>query len=420
MHFSVLTAIASVAALCSAKAHHASSIHSGPFKVVKFDHPGALHSFADIERIRLRVKNKDEPWYAAYTHLSTSKLAQSTWKATPQTVLVRGPPDPSTNLTQNYGDAYRDAHSAYQLTLRWIVTNNVSFADAAVEILNAWGTTLKSINGSEDRFLAAGLYGYQFANAAELLRIYPGWLKEDQRAFSKMLTSVFASNNHLFLTEHNGKPDFYYANWDLCNIASLMAIGIYSDNSTMYNWAVNLFLNGLPDPSVVVNGALPYFSIANFTEEGSKKTLMEMQESGRDQGHATLCTALLGVIGQQGKNQGLDLYGAFGNQILNSAEYTAKFNTNHSVPYTPYRSWEGILPVVSEKSRFAVRPGFEAIVAHYADTRGLNASWSKAYRDYVNLNITAKVEGGGGDYGPNSGGFDAFGHGTLLYRISGE
>jgi hypothetical protein len=44
---------------------------------------------------------------------------------------------------------------------------------------------------------------------------------------------------------------------------------------------------------------------------------MQGQEAGRDQGHATLCFALLGVIGQQGHNQGVDLYGAFGNQILN-------------------------------------------------------------------------------------------------------
>jgi hypothetical protein len=103
-----------------------------------------------------------------------------------------------------------------------------------------------------------------------------------------------------------------------------------------------------------------------------------------------------------------------------SAEYAGKFNTNYSVPYTPYRSWEGILPVVSEKQRFSIRPGYEAIYSHYNDIRGMNASWSKAYRDFVNKNLTANIEGGGGDYGPNSGGFDAFGHGTLLYRIKGQ
>lgn len=76
--------------------------------------------------------------------------------------------------------------------------------------------------------------------------------------------------------------------------------------------------------------------------------------------------------------------------------------------------------MVSEKQRFAVRPGFEAIYAHYNDVRGINASWTRAYRDFVNQNLTENIEGGGGDYGPNSGGYDAFGHGTLLYRITGQ
>ncbi|KAH7090828.1 GPI anchored protein-like protein [Paraphoma chrysanthemicola] len=415
MHFTILATVTALAAVASAipRQQH--------FEVKKFAHPGALHSSDDIKRIKARVAAKDEPWSKAFDHLSTRPLVQTTWKSSPKEILVRSATGSAGNISNNYASAYRDAHSSYGLALRWLVTGNTSFADAAIKTLDGWGSTLKSIDGNEDRYLAAGLYGYQFANAAELLRDYQGWPKKNQTAFGKMLSDVFAPQNYYFLTTHNSKPDFYYANWDLCNIASMMAIGIFTENTTMYNWAVETFLNGLPDSSVVINGALPYFSIANFTEPGSGKTLMQGQEAGRDQGHATLCFALLGVIGQQGYNQGVDLYGAYGNQILNGAEYAGKFNSgNNSVPYTPYRSWEGVLPVVAEKQRFSIRPGFEAIYAHYNDVRGLNASWTKAYRNFVNKNLTANIEGGGGDYGPNSGGFDAFGHGTLLYRIKGQ
>lgn len=103
--------------------------------------------------------------------------------------------------------------------------------------------------------------------------------------------------------------------------------------------------------------------------------------------------------------------------MRNSAEYVGKYNTNHTVPYTPYTSWEGLLETISEDGRNSTRPGYEAIAAHYADIKGLNASWSQAYRDYVNKALPVDLEGGGGDYGPNSGGFDVFGHGTLMYRI---
>ncbi|KAH7377758.1 GPI anchored protein-like protein [Pyrenochaeta sp. MPI-SDFR-AT-0127] len=381
-----------------------------------FKHPGALHTFADIQRVRKHVQRQEEPWITAYKHLESRPLAQPTRKPSPQIVLVRGK-NSDLNLTENYGSAYRDAHAAYQLTLRWLITDNTTFADAAARILDGWASTLTDINGNPDKFLAAGLYGYQFANAGELLRSYRGWPTQNQTVFGAMLNNVFARYNRDFLDHHNFQPDFYYANWDFCNIASLMAIGIFNDNRTMYNFAIDYFKYGLKD-GAVANGALPFFSIANFTEEGSGKTLMQGQEAGRDQAHVMLCFALLGVIGQQGYNQGIDTFELYGNQILNGAEYAGKWNTNHTVPYTPYRSWEGILPVVSEKARFSVRPGFEAIYSHYADVKGLNASWTKAYRDYVNANLTANIEGGGGDYGPNSGGFDAFGHGTLMYRLT--
>ncbi|KAF6785554.1 exopolysaccharide inner membrane protein [Colletotrichum sojae] len=165
-----------------------------------------------------------------------------------------------------------------------------------------------------------------------------------------MLDGIFAKYNYDFLEHHYNKPDFYYAIWDLCNIASLMAIGIFNDNRTMYDYAVASFRDGV------------------------------------------------------------DLYSTYGHQILNAAEYVAKYNTNHSVPYTPYSSWEGVLEVVvttrglindltrlvAPKARFDVRPGYETIYSHYAEIKGMNASWSHEYREFVNGNITSKVEGGGG------------------------
>ncbi|KAL4893387.1 exopolysaccharide inner membrane protein-like protein [Aspergillus ambiguus] len=387
---------------------------------VDVKHPGALHSLNDIQRVRARVQDGSQPWYRAWEHLESSVLAQTSWSASPHAILVRGSnstyqPSPA----ENYPDAYRDAHSAYQLTLRWLIGGNISYAEHAVRILNSWSSVLRDINGTEDKYLAAGLHGYQFANVAELLRIYPGWTKDNQLNFAHMLTDVFAKYNRDFLEHHNYKTNFYYANWDLCNIASLMAIGIFTDDRDMFNYATHYWQYGLPS-GVVVNGALPFFSIANFTEPGSGKRLMEIQESGRDQGHSLLCTTLLGVIGQQAWNQGVDLFSTYEHEILNGAEYVAKYNTNHSVPYQSYTSWEGLLKSISADSRFDVRPGYEVIYSHYSSIKNINASWSMAYRDYVNRNLTANVEGGGGDYGPLSGGFDILGHGTLMFRLHPE
>lgn len=58
---------------------------------------------------------------------------------------------------------------------RW---RSASFADASIRLLNAWGSTLKKLNRSADRFLAADTYGYEIANAAEIMATYDGWSKD--------------------------------------------------------------------------------------------------------------------------------------------------------------------------------------------------------------------------------------------------
>ncbi len=89
---------------------------------------------------------------------------------------------------------------------------------------------LKHIHGNADRFLAAGIYGYQFANAAELMRTYSGWASEDFARFQNMMLTVFYSMNHDFLVRHNDAAvTNYWANWNLCNMASMEAIGVLCD-----------------------------------------------------------------------------------------------------------------------------------------------------------------------------------------------
>ncbi|KAK2613466.1 hypothetical protein N8I77_000379 [Diaporthe amygdali] len=376
-------------------------------------HPGALHTIKDIERVREHVQAEEQPWYRAWQHLESTKLAQITWAPTPQEIIVRGT-NTTLGLPENYGYAYRDAHSAYQLTLRWLIGGSVSYADHAVEILDGWSSTLVDIKGSPDKYLAAGLYGYQFANAAELLRKYHGWPNTNQEAFGGMLNDIFAVYNRDFLDHHNNQPDFYYANRDLCNIASLMAIGIFNDNKTMYDYAVKYFKDGLPgQPEVVANGTLPYFSVANFTEDGTNKTLMQMQESGRDQAHSLLCISLLGVIGQQGWNQGVDLYSTYGHQVLNAITQTTLYHT------LPTAAGKACWKLSLRKPALTSGLGTRQYIPTSLRSRVLTP-WALEYRNFVNGNLTENIEGGGGDYSPNSGGYDSLGHGTLLYRLVEE
>jgi LPXTG-motif cell wall-anchored protein len=55
------------------------------------------------------------------------------------------------------------------------------------------------------------------------------------------------------------------------------------------------------------------------------------------------------------------------------------------------------------------RPIWAMIANHYTKRRGLSAT------NLTQIAAKAAPEGGGGDYGPNSGGYDQLGFGTLLF-----
>lgn len=107
------------------------------------------------------------------------------------------------------------------------------------------------------------------------------------------------------------------------------------------------------------------------------------------------------------------------NLIDDRAEYVAKYNLGYDVPYTTYTNSDVTQTVISNNSRGDIRPIWELLYAHYGVLDGLNASWSEQYRDLV-VSDGSGAEGGGGDYGTTSGGFDQLGHGTLLYRLDGN
>jgi hypothetical protein len=356
---------------------------------------GMLHTAADFARIRAKLAAGDPVVTAGWRRLTGNGRSQSSWRPRPLATVIRG------GDGQNYPQFYLDIHAAYQNALRWRISGETAHADTARDILNAWSHTLTAVNGNADRFLAAGIYGYQFANAAELMRGYDGF---DLAAAQKLLRKVFSPMNDDFLVRHNAACiTNYWANWDLCNVASIMAIGILCDDRALFDRAVTYARSG---PG---NGSIPH------TIPFLHGSLGQWQESGRDQGHTVMGIGLLGTICEMAWNQGVDLYGFDDSRFLKGAEYVARYNLGLDVPFTPYSWGTGQncaarqQTVISAASRGQDRPVWELVLNHYVRRRGLSAPNVTAMAAHV------RAEGGGGDYGPNSGGYDQLGFGTLLF-----
>ena len=301
------------------------------------------------------------------------------------------------------------------MALRWKIEENGQYAKKAVEILNKWAKTCTGLGGDSNVSLGAGIYGFEFAIAGELLRGYAGWAPKDFAAYQQWMLSVFYPANKDFLVRHhNTNPLHYWANWGLCNIASTMAIGILADRRDIYNEAIEHFQTG------ETNGRI---SLAIYhVYDGAYANFAQLQESGRDQGHSLMCIGLLGTICQLAYNQGDDFFAYKDNMFLKACEYAACFNyTNDGVPYTLYtwnkqNAWGGISPEdqpeIGAGGRGGMRPIWALPYYHYAKVKNVldtKVKYTEIARDKV------FPEGGGGNYGETSGGFDALGFGTLMY-----
>ena len=151
----------------------------------KFVHPGLLHTEADFIRMRDKVKAGAQPWMDGWNALLGTGRSHLNNSPRPLQTVIRGGTD------SNFAQMYIDIARTYQLAVRWKVSEDKAYANKAVEFLNAWSSTLTTITGNSYRFLAAVIYGLQFANAAEIMRTYDGWAPADLKRFQEMMLKVF-------------------------------------------------------------------------------------------------------------------------------------------------------------------------------------------------------------------------------------
>lgn len=367
---------AAVSAAQTLRERVAVEYHPAPFV-----HPGLLHTTSDLARMKEKVAAGEEPWKRGFGKFAAHPQSSADWKPRPLEHVER-------SLLAGRGlgkeQLERDGNAAYQNALMWCITGKEEHAKKAVEILNGWSTTLKRLDGT-DVELAAGLCGFKFANAAELMRsTYPAWTAAEVARCQEMLRSVFVPPIQNFALWAHG-------NWDLACMKALMAIGVFCDDHALFDRAVDFFYHG---PG---NGALLNYVI---NEAG------QVQESGRDQQHTFLGIGLLAEMCEMGWSQGLDMYGAADNRLLKGFEYIARYNLGEEVPFEPYVDTSGRFPAnrISTNGRGRLRAIFEMGFNHYERRKGVPAPWTKKAAE------TLRPEGEG--FGADHPGF-----GTLLFSL---
>lgn len=407
-----------------------------------FVHPGGLHTQEDFDRIKDLLAKGDPTITAAVKVLTQAAYAQSTAGTSPVQTIVRGG-----GKGENYINAARGATIAYQNALVWKITGNKANASHAINVLMQWVNTTKGIGGDSNYALAAGLYGYQFAQAAELLRDYEGWAPERFEQFRQWMLQVWYPSAMGFLRGRNGTwenvgrwwqaPGHYWSNWGLCNALCVMSIGVLCDDVFIYNQGLSYMkydqVGTFTDPRTanpILNDGLTEFmgnlvvTVTNTPanlKASSYGTIGQMQESGRDIGHATMAAGLAIDIAHMAWNQGDDLFSFMDNRLAAGIEFVAaqtqnieglpwtnyKYGTN-GIYYTDNRCWTMTGPALGNQ----IRPYWGTVIGHYQGVLGKDMPYSEMA--YANL-IKNGPDGGG--QGSTSGGYDHLGYSVLMnYR----
>ena len=424
-----------------------------PEVTLTYNHPCALYSAADFARVKAAISSGtlNAAQKAEFDALKSNYYVIGDYGVTTHDhkQIVRGDATGTEEGVENYGDAMKDAASAHQFGLLWQLTGDTQYAEKGIKILKAWVNTCTEVTANDNnKYLAAGAQGYTFALAGEELRDYSGWSESEFTEFKNWMLNVFADKNYKFLQLHGssncGSAKHYMSNWDLVNLCSYLQIGILTENDDMVKYVASYFTktgDGL--------GALPNIQIktTEFTlPDGTKEEVTQAQESGRDQGHATMAIVVAAQLAQSAwalyednpTFTDLDFFSSNNQALRKMAEYNALANLKsgshaditisggtgvqggswlyavNKIPFTAAGPWCSntsheagkTQTKFGEDSRGQLRPGYEIYYKHYKTGNYFINKYAEVQRP----------ECGAGDdrYGHNSGAFDQIGWGTLM------
>lgn len=350
-------------------------------QVIKvFSHPGILFNYEDMARIKEQAFYYSKPWKLGYEmlkdHANVNYVIQGPYSEVERTEGVN-------SAAANALSA--DSQMAYHCALMWFITDDVSYADKAIEILNVWSGRLTALIGGDDMLMSAW-YGFNLVNAAEILRYTDaGWKDEEIAQAENMFKDVFY---HLIKDWKRGRA----GNWDTAITKMHLAVGVFLDDKELFDRAI-AFYNSTTENS---NGTLSL----NIYDTGQNF------ESARDQTHAQFGIGGLAESCEVAWKQGIDLYGSLDNRLLKGFEYTAKYNLgNNDVPFqgNVYGS------SISSTDRGNFQPIYEMVYNHYSNRKRLSEAEVK-YTEKVVLKVR--------EQGGESWNAQHLGLGTLLFNES--
>lgn len=173
------------------------------------DYPGMLHTGEQIEYVKTKLNNEEEPWLSAYGQLLDFAEGQEARNGHAVADFYVPPfyVDSAAHTAAKEGFV-GDAYAAYAYALSYVLSGNAAHGARAVHFLNAWAQTNETISAADDTPLVSSYAGGGLLIAADLLMNEPIWSDPDKAGFRAWVNDTYLPAVERIKTRSNNWGDW--------------------------------------------------------------------------------------------------------------------------------------------------------------------------------------------------------------------
>jgi hypothetical protein len=310
------------------------SVPAGSVKsAAGFYHPGVLVNRAQLDFVKGRIAAGAEPWKSAFEAAKADAFGARNYMPHPWKTCECGPysrPD------HGCKDEQHDSEAAYTQALLWYFSGDKTYAQNAINIMDAWAFTLTGGHTFANGPVQAAWCGEQWPRAAEIIRYTcTNWPAADMAKFQDMLTRQYLPSLA------NG--DCENGNKELSMSEALINIGVFNDDRAAFERGLKMWRGRTPAYIYLsTDGPAPRKApgcdeMPIWSNKGLATPFVDglLQESVRDSGHANLALAAMVNAAETARQQGVDLYSEEGKRIMAALEFQARCLPPNNGPPPP-------------------------------------------------------------------------------------
>ncbi len=376
----------------------------------RFVHPGVLLGKTQLDATKAKIYNTSgaviAPWSVDWSRIPTK--AGDTGRvpgAYPYTPVPHATINCTSSSRSACADMDDDAVAAYTQALLYYyskASDRAKYADNAIDILNTYSATVTSITGNQSR-LETGWSAANFAAAAEIVRYTytpaAGQSTLNVQALTNLFNNVFVPNITAGDASSNG-------NWELAMAQSLMGMGVFTENRTVFDRGVSLWRARVPAYIYLASdGTQPVYPPGGkygsaallkcfWVGAGTPTTSCTVpsgfayvngmvQETCRDMSHVTLGLNMMLQGAETAYIQGVDLYNEQKTRIMAGYEFTSKYNQQAISTLNSGGTAGTVDSTVCggtlQAGGVSWKLGWEVGYNHYAERLGLSMPYTKQY-----------------------------------------